>query len=695
MEKEIKTNRHRLFSKALFKQSCKANGIMWSIITAAVCFMLACVMLISGTSNISSVKDGVQTTIIEEIIKSEIKKSTVRLYDGAREGENKFDNEFTNKFNELNTKENYLAFKKIELDASEEATNLVTNKVQELLVPAVKEKITEEVTNRVQSEASTIQSEVTSAVTLDMSSDEARSKIASKVGQGEDLTTATNEVMNEYISLETEKITNEHIAKATEEINTIAHQQEVGAQIYAANQDEYLNRAKSLLSEELAEIMSKAKADSEAKFKELYVIPSYTYAANKVAELFPTSNEETKSLYQISMVTINPNGAANDQYTINNETIPAEYINSLTSYMLDDVNSYSSSTTPTTTLSTYIQSLNRTSFKNDRAYNATSMIIASTMVSDTYKQKIVDELADYKVSRETYDKMGFDYKNVKDISYEGMLEYQDKFDYKLNNLSDEIKNDSEKYQAAYNQIHEELKLEVAGSLLDRLPENVSDGIQELGTMDLYGLIVGSIFFKMAGLLLPIIYVIMVSNNLVASQVDTGSMAYVLSTSTRREEVTFTQSIFLIGSLFLMFVCTTITSCICFNIANVTTDLTYAKLILINLAAFLTLFAISGINFLTSCYFDRSKKAMALGGGFSMFFLVATMLGLFGSPVIPSVVRIEALNNFNYVSIISLFDVVSILNGETAWIWKVLILVAIGLVGYIVGAVKFKKKDLPL
>ena len=42
-----------MFSKALFKQSCKANGVMWSIITAAVCFMLACVMLISGSGNIN------------------------------------------------------------------------------------------------------------------------------------------------------------------------------------------------------------------------------------------------------------------------------------------------------------------------------------------------------------------------------------------------------------------------------------------------------------------------------------------------------------------------------------------------------------------------------------------------------------------------------------------------------------------
>ena len=37
-----------MFSKALFRQSCKANGTMWAIITVAECFMLACVMMITG-----------------------------------------------------------------------------------------------------------------------------------------------------------------------------------------------------------------------------------------------------------------------------------------------------------------------------------------------------------------------------------------------------------------------------------------------------------------------------------------------------------------------------------------------------------------------------------------------------------------------------------------------------------------------
>ena len=217
-------------------------------------------------------------------------------------------------------------------------------------------------------------------------------------------------------------------------------------------------------------------------------------------------------------------------------------------------------------------------------------------------------------------------------------------------------------------------------------------------MDLYTLVVGSIFYKLAGLLLPIIYMIMASNNLIAGQVDSGSMAYVLSTSTKRKTVVFTQAIYLIGSLLGMFVLTTATGCVCLAIVSAGTaevELTYAKLLLLNLGAFLVLLALSGLCFFTSCLFDRSKRSMAIGGGLSIFALVAAMLGLFGSPVIPSVVRLSALNYFNYATVISLFDVVSIMEGTTIYLWKFAILAVAGIAGYIVGEKVFVKKDLPL
>jgi len=688
-------NRHHgLFSKALFKQSIKANGLMWLIITAAVCFMLACVMLISGTSNISSVKDGVQNTIIEELIKSEIRKSTLNLYESSNDSEYVFDNSFVEKFNELNTKANYDELTAIKTNASNEAYQLVSANVTEKVTNEVTNRITAEIQARVESEATVIKNEVTAKVTTDMASQEASQMIAEKMTSGKDQATAINEVKEYYVQLETTNVTNAHIAKATADLTTDEHKNTVTNTVLNEKKDEYTELAKAELADELNEISTKATNDTTAKFKELYVVPSYTYAVDKVSAKYPNEGD-TKSKYGAAMVTINPSNKADEEYTSNKEAIPSEYVENLTTYMLIDVNSYEESTTPSTYTKDYISSEERDTFRDERAYNAVSMLIASKLTSQEYKTEILKTLSSYKVTAEQYDQMGFDYKNVKNISYESMLECQNMYDYEVSQLSDEIKSDDTKLNEAKKKIHDDLYLSVAGSLLDKLPQNVSDGIEELGTMDLYGLIVGSIFFKMAGLLLPIIYVIMVSNSLVATQVDTGSMAYVLSTSTRREEVTFTQSLFLILSIFLMFVCTTITSIICFNIANVTTDLTVGKLVLINLGAFLTLFAISGLNFLTSCFFDRSKKAMALGGGVSIFFLVATMLGLFGSPVIPSVVRISALNNFNYVSIISLFDVVSILDGTNAWGWKISILVIIGIVGYIVGAIKFKKKDLPL
>ena len=615
-----KRNENKLFSKALFRQSWKANGVMWGIITVAVCFMLACVMLISGTSSISSVRDNVETTIVEEVIKSTIKKSAISEYDSSNAGEELFDKEFTVDFNSRNTTDTYI----------------------NSYVPTLTTLITDYVSS---GESKTeIATEVTTKVTEYMSSTEAKTKIVEYMTtEGLSQDEAIEKLKNEKIAEYTISVTNEHIDAAKEN-----------------------------------------KTLQTQAFVTVYVTPSYKTAINKVIEEYGSSSS--------AVVTINPNNQADYVYTQYDETIPEEYVTDLTSYMMTDVIAVSKGAT-STTLSDYIVSDERISFREDRANSATSMLIAGKMTEESTIKTLLDTLKDYGVTKEKYDSMGFTYGAVHKLSYEASLEYQDKLSYEISLLDSNLSD--EEYASSVAKIKEDLNVNVAGSLLDKLPEDVSSGIEELGQMDLYGLIVGSIFFKMAGLLLPIIYLIMASNNLIAGQVDSGSMAYVLSTSTKRRQVTFTQGLFLVLSLFLMFTATSITSVICLSIANVTTDLTIGKILLINLGAFIVLFAMSGINFFTSCYFDRSKKAMAIGGGLSMFFLVATMLGLFGSPVIPSVVRISPLNYFNYVSIISLFDVVSILDGTVAWIWKLAILVVIGLLGYILGSIKFKKKDLPL
>lgn len=60
------------------------------------------------------------------------------------------------------------------------------------------------------------------------------------------------------------------------------------------------------------------------------------------------------------------------------------------------------------------------------------------------------------------------------------------------------------------------------------------------------------FYKLIALILGIVYVVFTANNLVVNEVDSGSMAYTLSTPINRSSVIFTKSLYLIFSVLLMY-----------------------------------------------------------------------------------------------------------------------------------------------
>ena len=517
-----------MFSKSLFKQSCKANGMMWLIITVAVCFMLSCVMLISGGGGISQTKNAIQDTIIEEELTSSVQDKALTYYEIGNAALAHFDETFT--------------------------------------------------------------AEYTKALTA---------ALQSGAGAEQAAQAAT---MSAY-------------AAAAEELQSAYLPQLVSGMGYAAASDE---------AKEIEGIV-------------FYLLNPMQEDGSSMFDAFYESHGETPARYTDLLAGIADEGHAEER---------EQYV----------------------------------------AANG-SVFLAGNLVQPENIEKILNSLSDYGVTAEQYDAFGFsDYAKVKDIARTAVVNYRANLEYRLANL---------KEGETVESVKADLRSNVSDSLLSSLPQEVSEALEEIGQMDMYGILVGSIFFKMAGLLLPIIYMIMASNALIAGQVDSGSMAYILSTSTKRRTVTFTQAVYLVGSLLAMFVCTAVTSLVCLNLVDVDTGLTWQKLLLINLGAFLSMFAMSGICFLASCWFDRSKKAMAIGGGLSMFFLVATMLGLFGSSIMPSIIRMEALDYFNYVSIITLFDPISIMDGTTAYLWKFCILLVIGLVCYIAGSVRFRKKDLPL
>ena len=243
---------------------------------------------------------------------------------------------------------------------------------------------------------------------------------------------------------------------------------------------------------------------------------------------------------------------------------------------------------------------------------------------------------------------------------------------------------------------EEARIEATASITDQIDEKVAEALSELGNMDIYGLIIGSIFYRIAGILLPMVYVIMVANGLLAGQVDSGSMAYVLSTPTKRRTVSTTQMLYLLVSLFAMFACVTAVSVVSIWIVGGNAfAINFGEILLFNLGAFLTMFAFAGFCFMCSAIFNRTKYSLSIGGGISIFMLVCTILGLFGSSVVPSAMRIDQMNFFNYLSLITLFDTTSILSGGLFYLIGFGALAIVGIVTFVIGTFCFDKKDLPL
>lgn len=401
-----------MFSKALFKQSVKANGIMWIIITFAVCFMLCCVMLISGTSTISEVKTSVSDTIIKEEIDSTIKKNEISMYNMANVGETKFDEYFVYEFN------NTLTEKKEDPDFLAKVAN----------------------------------------------------KMAGGMSKDEAVSATIAEEMSEIVT-----------TTYTNAINDLTN----------------------YISDSSLEIVKKEHNND-----------SLTKESDEYKELY-------KQYYGSVMVTINPNHKADDTYTTNKEEIPNDYdIETLIQKALIDK------------ADEYINSNERMDYRSNRAIYSTNILVASNITSEEALTKLLTILKAYGVTLQKYISFGYNYDNVKRMCEKTIKVYITEYNDEISHLDPTLT--VEERNKKIEEINDSIILEIAGTLLDKLPSEVSNAIEEIGRMDLYALIVGSIFFKIAGLLLPIIYMIMVSNSLIVGQVDSGSMAYVLSTSTKRK-----------------------------------------------------------------------------------------------------------------------------------------------------------------
>lgn len=255
-------------------------------------------------------------------------------------------------------------------------------------------------------------------------------------------------------------------------------------------------------------------------------------------------------------------------------------------------------------------------------------------------------------------------------------------------------------------------LQILG-LLDTMGFSLSR-IQTMSQIDLNA-IINDLIYKIAGVLLPMIFVMITCNKLIAAQVSDGSMAYVLSTPTNRKKVVRTQYIFVLVALIAMYVVITLGAYLSGIVAFFITkpkDINFAtftlRTFLYCFGSFSAMFALVGVCFGASCFFNKSSNSVAIGGGACILAFLGCILGLFGNKVFVSVgVGVEAMNFFNYLSIYTLIDTESMSNFSKAvtgayggvmsfnWIWELGILLVVGVVLAFFGGRKFVRKDLPL
>ncbi len=222
------------------------------------------------------------------------------------------------------------------------------------------------------------------------------------------------------------------------------------------------------------------------------------------------------------------------------------------------------------------------------------------------------------------------------------------------------------------------------AMMNVLPQEFTNALNfNLLDTSLIGFI-ASYLYGFLVIMFPMIFIIIVSNRMIAKHVDSGSMAYLLATPNDRKKIALTQVTFLVGSIFLLIVYITLMG-IGLSEAFFPGSLDKKIFFDLNIGAFALHFAFGGIGFLASAFFNETKNSLALGGGIPiMFFLISTLANVGGK-----------LENLKYGTILTFYKNSDILSQVDGIYFNFVLLFVLGLICYISGLVVFNKKDLSI
>ncbi len=226
--------------------------------------------------------------------------------------------------------------------------------------------------------------------------------------------------------------------------------------------------------------------------------------------------------------------------------------------------------------------------------------------------------------------------------------------------------------------------EMIDALLTMLPEQMVSafGFDKLGK-DLTSYLSGYLFGFIL-IVFPVIYSVIIANNLVAKLVDKGSMAYLLTSTNTRLKVIITQYVYMILSLLFLFG-VTYSVAVLMAVIMFPGDLDILAYLQLNLLTFSGVFVTGSIAFLFSCIFNESRIATAASSGVAGLFIVTHMVAGLG----------ESTEFMKYLSVFTLVDVDLGINDTGYALLTSLILILIGLAVGCFGAFLFNKRSLTI
>lgn len=222
------------------------------------------------------------------------------------------------------------------------------------------------------------------------------------------------------------------------------------------------------------------------------------------------------------------------------------------------------------------------------------------------------------------------------------------------------------------------------SMLELLPEGMAKafGFENFGT-DLTQYL-GNYLYGFIFIIFPMIYTVIVSNKLIAKHVDSGSMAYLLSTPNSRIRVAVTQAVFLLSGLAIIYIIE-LGVLIGMSEAMFPGKLDIGSLSALTLVTYLSLAVTAGIGFFFSCLFNDTKNSIALGGGIPGILFVLKMVSGIS----------EELDFLRYFTVFSFIDVERILNNNSYALTASLILAGMCILIYTVSIIMFNRRSLPI